>query len=400
MSVRDFVRRLRRSGAAEGTDDLHASMKELAGNIASAVPIEQLQQLAKDPVPGVKAAGMLLRDSPLRPTQDAVRSLHASVREQSHLINGLKAYLYNPSRMVTERVMERLTRIANAERILVGPWTADPGMEVLYWLPFVRWFAGRFNVAPARLHALSCGGAPWYADVAEGYTDILSLYGLAEYRARTPSGARPKRGFERHLISQGRALASTTATLHPGLMFRLFGAYWKYDAPVQQVIRHLHPAPPPRRAARPAGLPARYVAVQFPVSEAFPDSSSNRAWVRRVVTSLQHSHDVVWLGPPLDADEIAPDPGARMQALPLGNEPATWLAQQAAAVAGADAFIGSYGSMAFVAAAAGVNAVGFHSADMLFPHHLTVAAHVLGDAQDKLVVLRTGEPLLERIVSR
>lgn len=55
---------------------------------------------------------------------------------------------------------------ASGEPIVAGPWTGDLGTELLYWLPFLRWFACRFGVTRDRLAAVSRPGAgSWYADV-------------------------------------------------------------------------------------------------------------------------------------------------------------------------------------------------------------------------------------------
>ena len=48
-----------------------------------------------------------------------------------------------------QSVLDRLARIAASGRpILVGPWTGEVGFELMYWAPFVRWFAGHFGIDP------------------------------------------------------------------------------------------------------------------------------------------------------------------------------------------------------------------------------------------------------------
>ena len=59
------------------------------------------------------------------------------------------------------RALERdlaATGRAAATPIVAGPWLGEVGFELLYWVPFLRWFAERFAVAPERLLVVSRGG--------------------------------------------------------------------------------------------------------------------------------------------------------------------------------------------------------------------------------------------------
>ena len=42
--------------------------------------------------------------------------------------------------------------------IVVGPWLAEVGYEVLYWIPFLRWFWDAHGVPRERLIVVSRGG--------------------------------------------------------------------------------------------------------------------------------------------------------------------------------------------------------------------------------------------------
>src|SRR5687767_12158802 len=47
--------------------------------------------------------------------------------------------------------------------ILAGPWLAEVGYEVLYWVPFLRWVQDAYRIAPGRLTVVSRGGVnEWY----------------------------------------------------------------------------------------------------------------------------------------------------------------------------------------------------------------------------------------------
>ena len=74
--------------------------------------------------------------------------------------------------------------------IVAGPWLSEVGFEVLYWIPFLRWFEDRYRVDRERVIAVSRGGASsWYADVAGAYVDIfdhLDPETFAPAQCRTP----------------------------------------------------------------------------------------------------------------------------------------------------------------------------------------------------------------------
>ena len=45
------------------------------------------------------------------------------------------------------RVNGRLATLARSGRpIVAGPWLGEVGFELLYWIPFLAWFAERFDV--------------------------------------------------------------------------------------------------------------------------------------------------------------------------------------------------------------------------------------------------------------
>ncbi len=56
-------------------------------------------------------------------------------------------------------------------------------MELLYWIPLLNWMTTKGGIDPARVVAVSRGGAEaWYAEVAGGYLDVLDHYSPAEIR--------------------------------------------------------------------------------------------------------------------------------------------------------------------------------------------------------------------------
>ena len=78
-----------------------------------------------------------------------------------------------------EREIERIG--SSRGPIIAGPWLAEVGYEVLYWVPFLRWFADAYRIPPERLVAVSRGGVgSWYAPFAATYVELFDLLGPAE----------------------------------------------------------------------------------------------------------------------------------------------------------------------------------------------------------------------------
>lgn len=69
-------------------------------------------------------------------------------------------------------VESELEELAGGDgRIVAGPWHGSLETELLYWIPFLRWFSRRFEVARSRIAAVSRPGADaWYADVCASYS--------------------------------------------------------------------------------------------------------------------------------------------------------------------------------------------------------------------------------------
>ena len=103
-------------------------------------------------------------------------------------------------------------------------------MELLYWIPFLRWFSRRFGVARARIAAVSRPGADaWYADVCATYSAAMEEV-----------GGQP---------------------LPPSLLEEVCGAYWEERGPLVHVLDRLEYAP-----VQAASLPVPDGVVVWPSS--------------------------------------------------------------------------------------------------------------------------------------
>ena len=287
----------------------------------------------------------------------------------------------------------RLATIAAESRpIFAGPWLGEVGFEVLYWMPFLRWVAEEFAIAPGRMIVMSRGGTQsWYQPFAGTYHDVFTYASPQAFRddhqerLRAAGQQKQVRGtvFERSL--QDTALSASgardAAVLHPSVMFELFNPFWWRHLDERWVHRHARYARLSRPAPVPAGrLPDSYAAVKFYFNDSFPDTARTRAFTHSVVRQLSGRMPVVSLGTPLNLDDhgaYAPDePGVMSPS--LDADPRCNLHVQSAIVAGAATFVGTYGGFSYLAPFYGVPTVAYYDDPTRFSsRHLDMARSAL-----------------------
>jgi hypothetical protein len=280
---------------------------------------------------------------------------------------------------------------AGSTPIIAGPWLGEVGFELLYWVPFLAWFADRYRVAPERLMVLSRGGTrSWYEPFAGRYADVFDQVSPEEFRAAHDRRVRDLgeqkqtqlTEFERLVVANaasGAGIASWSL-VHPSRMYDLFMPFWWGHLQTPWV----HERAQYRRMAPPAaglgctvpGLPDSYVAVKFYFNECFPANEANRAFVRETLRQLTGQGEVVALSTGLNIDDHG---GCRVDEfgvrhLPEGIPPARNLCVQTAVVAGARAFVGTYGGFSYLAPFHGVPSFACYSdASGFSPRHLAMA---------------------------
>ena len=152
--------------------------------------------------------------------------------------------------------------------IIAGPWLSEVGFEVLYWIPFLRWFEDRYRIDPERVIAVSRGGvAGWYGDLAARYVEIFDHLSPRSSGAATASGisARSRAGRSRRrsgrstttLIAAARAATASgmRAICHPSLMYRLFSRFWYGNRALDLVTSHTRYIPAAARRTRTSHRP-------------------------------------------------------------------------------------------------------------------------------------------------
>lgn len=291
---------------------------------------------------------------------------------------------------VEQQIKHTLAKQAAASGpVIAGPWTSEVGYEALYWLPFLAWAADRYGVRPERLVALSRGGTDlWYSGIAHRYIEIFDLVEPTEFAKQ--AAARRERGdqkqlalseFDRELIrlASGRLGVRGAAVWHPGLMYRLFRAFWYGDRSLDFLLRHTD-FRSLRTVAAPTDpvLPDEYVAVKFYTGPALPDTDANRAALFELVQRLASRMPVVMLDTGWSVDEhhdYAFEGFRNVTTLRPSLEPKTNLGLQTRVIAGARQFVGTCGGLAWLAPLLGVDTLAVYEDDRYLTAHLYAAKY-------------------------
>ena len=291
------------------------------------------------------------------------------------------------ARVQAARLERNLAALASgSETIVAGPWLGEVGFELLYWVPFLRWFAGRFHVAPERLLIVSRGGtAAWYRPFAANYREIFDYMTPEEFRRRhderlTANGEQKQTqvlAFERQLLRELTEDVEHRSMLHPSSMYGLFNPFWWGHVDERWV--HGHTTYARLTSLLPPGftLPeGPYTAVKFYFNECFPATDANRAFVRHTLQELAARGPVVSLTTAFRIDDHDGDahgmPG--VQPLPPDLLPRDNLGVQSALVAGASSFEGTYGGFSYLAPFLGVPTMAYYANPHGFsPRHLSMA---------------------------
>jgi hypothetical protein len=290
--------------------------------------------------------------------------------------------------------------------IIAGPWLSEVGFEVLYWIPFLRWFEDRYRVDPGRVVAISRGGvAGWYGDLAGRYVEIFDHLSPEEFgrrnrqrHEREESGGQKQTSIgalDDELISAARAASGgkDPAICHPSLMYRLFSRFWYGNRALDLVTSHTRYVPVPDRsialpqhrtiAPSDPGLPERYIAAKFYTGAALPGTPETRAALRELVRTAASQMPVVMLDTGMATDEhqdylfrdIPNVTSLRDRLVPKTN-----LGVQTLVIAGAQGFIGTCGSLAWLAPLLGVNTLAVYSEERFLVSHIFLASQAFRQA--------------------
>ena len=347
----------------------------------------RVRRIAKETVKnGVLTAANLVRRGVrrlLRIHKPFVRAYRRSARQQERR-----------AAVTLERAVERdvRARAARGRPLILGPWISEVGFEVLYWIPFLRWLKAECNWDADRALAVSRGGVGWwYGDVAAHYMEIFEQIDPLTFVERSAERREAGQGshkqlalsdLDRELVAAARRRPgfSDALVVHPSDMYRLFRHYWLGHRGVSHVQERTRFV-----TRRPAGLfdlsslPTDYVAVKAYTAASLPDSPGNRRVIDQIVATLAARVDVVTLDTGLTVDDHA-DYGLerhpRVFTLDTLMTPANNLGLQSAVIANARAFVGTCGSLTWLAPMLGVDTVALMSDARFLRTHLLFARQV------------------------
>jgi hypothetical protein len=361
----------------------------------------------KDGMHATRRAGEDVRDTLINLAKGAFKRMRKPVRTASRRRRQIREQAaFNRVEWQVEEALDRV--IGRGRPIVVGPWISEVGFEALYWVPFLRWVRAAFHLDPARVIAVSRGGvSSWYAGIADRYVEIWDLIEPAEF-ARQNAARGVTKHYERSplddaiLAGVARQLGTSDFdVLHPGLMYRLFTLYWSGQRAMGFVDAHLRferVAPP--SLMDPSRLPAEYIAVKFYAARSLPDTPAVRDWMRRTVAALAERTPVVLLDTGLVLEDDHADfdlaPRGRVVSARAWMTPRDNLGIQTQIVAGAKAFVGTCGSIAWLAPALGVDTSAVFVDPKWLHAHIPVAMrayHRASGGRFSVADLRAVEPL-------
>ncbi len=284
--------------------------------------------------------------------------------------------------------------------ILFGPWLLETPHELMYWLPFLRWYRKQFKIEKARIFVISQGGvSPWYQSILGRYIDLFDVYSKSEFRDLNL--------FHRDPQKQAGGSTALERAIHGDVAERL-GITRYQSLPAAIVYRLIEDSPdeigdlsyldwytnheplrirPQRIAEVKRTNPDPYVVAQFRFNDLFPDTEANRKVAARMVERLSKTVDVVTVADSFVAHRVNDlDLGAKVRVLRY-KDLARWREMQTAVVGGAEAFVGTFDDLASLAVSAGKTAYCLSSGDSAELHRLRITAGRLGTSGGRLVLI-------------
>jgi len=230
--------------------------------------------------------------------------------------------------------------------------------------------------------------AEWYGDIAGRYVEIFDHLSPEEFgrrnrerHLRQESGGQKQTTageLDAHLIEAATRVMGIrdAAVCHPSLMYRLFNRFWFGNRALDLALsrtRHM-----PVRVSPPTGmgLPERYVAAKFYTGAALPDTPEARQALRGLVRAAAAQLPVVMLDTGMATDEHEdylfrdiPNVISLRERL----EPRSNLGVQTRVIAGAQGYMGTCGSLAWMAPLLGVDTLAVYSEERFLISHVFFA---------------------------
>ena len=336
-----------------------------------------------DVMTATRRASEGVRDRGVNLIKALVRAVRRPLRQRRRRQNRLEEQReFDQVTWGIERELEEIG--ARGRLVVVGPWFSEVGFETLYWIPFLHWVKAALRLESSRVVAVSRGGVgAWYAGLADRYLEIWDDFDPAEFSRRNAARGTTKQhevsNLDRDVLAKVAARLGTSDfdVIHPSLMYRLFTLYWSGHRPMSFVDTHTrfvtHDVKP---IIDPALLPREYLAVKFYAARSLPDSPEMRERLRGMVRAAAGTMPVVLLDTGLVLEDDHADyalGGDRIISAKPWMTPQNNLGVQTQIVAGAKGFLGTCGSIAWMAPRLGVDTSALYVDPKWLHAHLAVA---------------------------
>ncbi len=332
-------------------------------------------------------------------------SLATTIAEVEETFDGSQGLAVSPDEV--ERVDHHLTVSLDAEKelekiagggrpIIVGPYLGSIELELLFWIPWIRWLVRHFEIRPDRLVCVSRGGADdWYNELGARYVDALDLMSPSDLEDRHERRFRDGRHrqmtvelldkvlFTRALAKAGISDREDADWLHPSTFFQLFMPTWRGTIAPSFMLERMsvEPVRGHRRGSAADGRPR--VAVWFGATPYLRWNAAIEVVLRHTLTTIARDALVIdaltgqTADPPFDAILSAFGRSPELQGALTTRDS---LQRATDTIANADVYVGAYGSFSYLAPLCGVPAVSLYTEPAKYrpsPHGiLAVNLHV------------------------
>ena len=299
-----------------------------------------------------------------------------------------------------------VSSVQSAQRIVIGPWTAELGSEVLYWIPFLR-AALRDITANTEIVVLSRGGSGYWYPATHTNVDLFQMF----HESYWSSDLFPRLQAEGLAMKQTRKSALDLFIrdqydgglwIHPEVLFSVIKPFLSGNKEAEWVIRFLKFAKSKSELPMQANsrdldvwsktinaLPPRFVAVRGYARPSITRDQVTQT-LRKVLTTEFKDLPIVDLSMGFSVDdhmEVAYDSASTK---PLLGVPAHLnLNMQQAIIERAEALVSSYGGTAYLGLMAGVPTHALVGDPRMYVwRHLDVARHLARECGSSITVVQ------------
>ena len=260
--------------------------------------------------------------------------------------------------------------------IFLGPFSSELGFEVMYWLPFLTKLKSQVKDFDQRAIVITRGGAGClYTSIASRGIDLYAIRTVTDVRRAALKTQRrtliqkqvTQTPFEDAVLNDvARAFQTHRPyhVIHPSWMYWACEPYWENVAGLKYLLSLCDYTPiVPPKVPESLKLPPKYVAAKWYGRATFPYPDPDVAgFVKTTTATLAAQVPVVCLETPEAYDDHADIPvvGQNVGTIGAGCPPHENVALQAAVIAGATGFVGTYGGTAQLALRMGKPTICFY----------------------------------------